>query len=694
MRRLKAFIHATLLVTTSTLLAFPQTNISQVINYQEQNAFKLPTTYDEILTFLEDLESGELEKKCSSADLESINQFIAHLAWEGALSYDSSLEEDMEELLEESHAFTTGNHNDYMIVPAMLNGYEHYDLIYCGWISKNWKKTKNFVKAHKKGLIIGTALVVAAVAVTVAIIATGGAGAIPLAQAGVAAGATVGASTKSEDSSSLPDSTPSLLQSVINEKLSSYKETIVREEFFQSSDLSWEETGRIIGSLLAHDTLNNLHHQFVDYPQTQKYVSTPVDLAHLEIDKRFASNYASFFPNSETDCHVLIYQMKGAKALELGYPLQASKDLTRAIELNPSDPTTYLKRSTSYFNMGQYDQAFEDFETYIKQTPQGPNAGSLSIAEFSVGFAKGIPKGIYESGEGILLFLTDFISYPIHTSTQIFEALTTLADLARSDEWGLIGEILAPEIYQLVTDWDTTPADEKGELAGYALGKYGTDLLAPGAVAKIASKGIKSVKELATVCKNLNIAKETLVLETAVGIGDIAKVAEVIKTTQLADELGFTAREMGQLHKAGKLEEMIASASKPLNPLQQKSHDLFANAQKYLKQYTGFMKEGEVRALIHETGIKTFPRPVGIPENYRIKLSKYGAGMKYVHPKHTHTSIRVMPGKPHSPLPYQQKPYVMQMKDGNLLDKFANPVLKGTPEEAHIPIDQFIYIAE
>ena len=68
--------------------------------------------------------------------------------------------------------------------------------------------------------------------------------------------------------------------------------------------------------------------------------------------------------------------------------------------------------------------------------------------------------------------------------------------------------------------------------------------------------------------------------------------------------------------------------------------------------------------------------------------------MKYVHPKHTHTSIRVMPGKPHSPLPYQQKPYVMQMKDGNLLDKFANPVLKGTPEEAHIPIDQFIYIAE
>ena len=65
--------------------------------------------------------------------------------------------------------------------------------------------------------------------------------------------------------------------------------------------------------------------------------------------------------------------------------------------------------------------------------------------------------------------------------------------------------------------------------------------------------------------------------------------------------------------------------------------------------------------------------------------------MKYLHPKHTHTSIRVMPGKPHSPFPYQQKPYVIHMKDGKYIDKFGNKLLNGDAPEAHIPYNEFVY---
>ena len=64
--------------------------------------------------------------------------------------------------------------------------------------------------------------------------------------------------------------------------------------------------------------------------------------------------------------------------------------------------------------------------------------------------------------------------------------------------------------------------------------------------------------------------------------------------------------------------------------------------------------------------------------------------MEYMHPTNTHLRIRVVPGKPHSPFPYQQQPYVIQMKDGKALDKFGNKVNKKSPE-AHVPIDEFVY---
>ena len=49
-----------------------------------------------------------------------------------------------------------------------------------------------------------------------------------------------------------------------------------------------------------------------------------------------------------------------------------------------------------------------------------------------------------------------------------------------------------------------------------------------------------------------------------------------------------------------------------------------------------------------------------------------------------------MPGKPHSPLKHQQKPYVSQRVNGEALDKSGNIVPNKSPE-AHIPIQEFIY---
>ena len=64
--------------------------------------------------------------------------------------------------------------------------------------------------------------------------------------------------------------------------------------------------------------------------------------------------------------------------------------------------------------------------------------------------------------------------------------------------------------------------------------------------------------------------------------------------------------------------------------------------------------------------------------------------MKYVHPTDEGTYVRIMPGKPHSPNPSQQKPYVTHLKNDAYLDKYGKKVGRDDPT-AHIPLDEFIY---
>jgi len=769
-RKLKLFTNCTILATTPTLLAYPKHNVPQVsfqvVNQipkqplptpqtvswlgdwwwgseEQEEQWVRPNTYDEIIQMLEDLESGELERRYSPMQLEKVNDYIATLAKEGILPNEFQeeweLEEDTYDLMYgEGSAFQITryleNIHEYMIIPAVLNGYSGYDIIQCGKISKSWKKTKKFCKKHKKAIIIGAVVVVAVAAVTVAVVVASSAAATSAASAAAAAGAASsgsgpgssgsGKSESSGSSSSALSGSQSqtsandipIFKSSMDEQISSFKENIAHENFFQTNTagqgLSLEETGRAIGPLFAHDSFNQFNNHLSNYPQFSQEVQSiasqynfsmppgasdnPVGFGHNEIDNRFSSNSGPMFsdPAREVNFNAMSYQMRGEAARSYGYYDQSLSDFTKAISMNPADPTSYLQRSASYFDIGQYNKSVKDFNRFSAQVEKSPEKIPFSTPEFTIGFAKGLPKGVYESGKGIMLFLGDLVTHPIHTATQMYDALSTLARLARKDQWGVIGEVLSPEIHQLVTQWDTLPSDKRGELAGYAFGKHGADIAAPGAVAKIASKSAKSARELAAVLKNLQKAEGTLILETAAGVGNTAKVGEIIvagrRTAFLGDELGFTAKEMGQLKQAGKLEATVTEAYEHLNLPMQESIKLFDKAQEFLKPYKEFMPEARVRELIHQTGIKTFSRPKGIPESFKIRLSDRGAGMEYVHPTNNHLRIIVMPGKPHSPFPYQQKPYVVQMQHGKALDKFGNKVAKNAPE-AHIPLDEFVY---
>lgn len=259
-----------------------------------------------------------------------------------------------------------------------------------------------------------------------------------------------------------------------------------------------------------------------------------------------------------------IHFLKGQCESEGLLYAEAILSLTEAIAKAPYLKEAYIERAAAYFELGEINQCLEDFQQFASQIDQNLEGMPLSISELSLGLAKGLPQGVYESGKGILLFLTDFVTDPILTSTQMVQAISSLVQLACNKEWIIIKEALAPEICQVVQEWDSLSSSRKGELIGFALGKYGSDILAPGALVKIANKSSKSAKTLTAVCKNLRTAEKTLALESIAQLENGEKIIGVmqVKFASRAEELGFTAKEIAQLKKFGTMEGEFSSITK------------------------------------------------------------------------------------------------------------------------------------
>jgi hypothetical protein len=190
-----------------------------------------------------------------------------------------------------------------------------------------------------------------------------------------------------------------------------------------------------------------------------------------------------------------------------------------------------------------YDDEEDEDDEDDEDTQDDEDVGSepaVQYAEFSSGFAKGRPIGIYESGRGILMFLSAVVLHPIQTGQNMYDTFALLSSLARSGEWNALGEALAPEMHQLVQEWEVLPLAKRGELAGFAFGKYGADLLVPGAIAKTVSKGLKGSQRLNGIYKELKTAERVL---EPTSISNVAKHAEVIQLEKRISEwLGDSVR--------------------------------------------------------------------------------------------------------------------------------------------------------
>ncbi len=628
MSNFNVLVHSLLLVTSPSLLAYPQCeqSILQQVYNQEKPFEDFNLTYDDILKLLQDIEEEKIEG-VSEEKIERITHFIAFLAQKGMLpgeyAANIELENDIAALFEGKDGFFDGKYNffdyayasnsfnKYTLRPALLNSEEDRMLCFVdlnlhrvmgdSYFRRNKNKhnrhdnnnyeqrdhhehkknvfaqVKDFIVKHKKAIIIGAVIVIAAALIIGAVAASGAAGAASSGGAASTGGAAAaaGAAAASPDSdyksdkkdppessslASVPASiSPAMasgLKSAIDNQIFSFKESIQRGLFFEPTNpstgqqgLSWEENGRALGSLFAHEGYNIIQNQMPYYPgfsQEMQDIHSQYGFSiaggnqvsangHSEIDRQFSTDYSYLYSNSghEIDFNTLSHQVRGESALAHGYYEQAIQDFGKAIEFNPTNPIPYLERGIANFGLGQYDRSLEDYQQF---TSQAQKAYPLSVPDFSLGFAKGLPKGLYESGRGILVFLSDAITHPVHTGSQMWDALKLLSDLACTEQWGTLSEVLASEVHQLVKEWDIISSDKRGELAGYAFGKYGADIIIPGTLAKAVSRGVKGAQELNTVYRGLKTAEQTFLLESAASLESSAKIAEVVQLEKRISE--------------------------------------------------------------------------------------------------------------------------------------------------------------
>lgn len=516
-------------------------------------------TYDELLNLINAIEKGSVEATCSQKDLEKIQRLIINLALKGKLPNEDPavLEKDIEELLatsdEEDLSYCPLSSNEagsYFIMPAIA--YSHGDMILCkSWLSKRWKHVRHFIKKHKKAIIIGAVVLVAATVIIACVAASASA-------AGAAAGA--GAAALSDEEKKSKENAAKAkydeivenaeaLQPNIDQQISDFKECILNEGLLDS-ELPFEENARILGQAWAYQNSDDILQQSSKLYQELTAMNSSDQPGNTKgaIDLAFAPNdNNTFFPNyaSGKDFKENVYEWRGERALELKYYDQAISDFNKAINLNPDNNDTYLNRATAYLESGDYENSVYDYEYY-----QAKNSSSFDKAvDFTAGFAKGFANGVQESGKQLGEFAINTVLHPIDTATEIGQGFYTLSKLAATQQWDSISQLLVPEARELAKNWNNLSDKEKGELAGKIVGKYGTDLLLPGAATKIASKSVSEIKDLAAACKSFQNAEKTLAFESACESG--TKVGETLRMT--AEEIKIANNKIKALEANGSI---------------------------------------------------------------------------------------------------------------------------------------------
>lgn len=343
------------------------------------------------------------------------------------------------------------------------------------------------------------------------------------------------------------------------------------------------------------------------------------------------------------------YLNEGTSYAELGQYDEAITALSKSISKDPENKEAYFERAAVYFEIGDFDLAIADYlDSGLQPTPI--EATNISAIAFSTSLISGLLRGgdkateeffpsLLASVNGLSHGIWSLACDPVNCSKEMVDSCREMIQFLSDKSKTELLETFVPEINDLN---NCQSEQERADLLGYIIGKYGMEILAPAGIMK-AYKKMRSANRALT------------------------------------------------LNQLSKESAAIKKAAAKWNKAHLESIEKFRTSEAFLKTYKGqVLTETKIRKILHKTGFKTFPRPKGIPANFRVAFSDKGCGMKYINPENIHESLRVMPGKPHSIKPHQTKPYIIYQKHGKTYDKFGN-IVDGASAEAHIPINEFVF---
>jgi tetratricopeptide (TPR) repeat protein len=187
--------------------------------------------------------------------------------------------------------------------------------------------------------------------------------------------------------------------------------------------------------------------------------------------------------NVQDELLAKLYLLKGEIQNECCRYSDAIIDLTTAIQKNPSMKESYFERAVSYFELGHFDLAIQDYLTSGIRPVK-----TLNPTQWGLGMGAGLLEGIGYS-------ITDFIPSLLGSFRGLSDGLWALATDPRGASQELVQtsqnlikyiqshstrEMLqdaVPELKELVQKKDQLSDFEKGRLIGLMIGKYGMEIL-------------------------------------------------------------------------------------------------------------------------------------------------------------------------------------------------------------------------
>jgi len=198
-----------------------------------------------------------------------------------------------------------------------------------------------------------------------------------------------------------------------------------------------------------------------------------------------------------------IYQKHGESLLEIGLYHDAIEALSKSIEKDPNNFSSYFFRAVAYFEDGDFDRSIEDYINSKESRKAKPyevppdfmkgyiEALCRGASESACDFIPSLCNSVYGIGECLWVFgqhpvesLQNFAAAGHEIMGHVVEYIKTI-DQAKLDQYSI-------ELVKLCERFDNLDETEKGELFGYAIGRHGVDIAAGCAV----FEGVAAYKKL------------------------------------------------------------------------------------------------------------------------------------------------------------------------------------------------------